>query len=253
MQAPSANQEAEFISLISHAFRSSLGKVKWYIEEIKEAKEIQHISPEICEALDAIDENNEHLLSLVNTVSAISHIDHGTILLLPQVTDVVRMIEDLIKRRSLYADRNEIHILFTKPESFPHILIDKFKLQELIDHLIENAIFYNKPKGTVTITLAGSDKKITLSIADTGIGIAASDQPKLFTKFFRTEQAARLNPEGSGLGLYVVKGYVTLLDGTIHVESTSDKGTHVTVTLPISQREESHEERRGDNEKDTHY
>ncbi len=109
----------------------------------------------------------------------------------------------------------------------------------MIENLIINAIEYTESSGTVNVSLKKVDNAILIKIADTGIGISDSDQKKLFDKFFRTEKAVEHNPEGSGLGLYVVKSYVEGWGGKITIESALGKGSTFTISLPIAQKKNS--------------
>jgi len=143
----------------------------------------------------------------------------------------------------ILADKKKIQLhLHVKNHSIPKIKVDVMRFREVIENLIGNAIEYSLKPGTVDITLSKKDKDIVISVEDTGIGISNSDQKKLFSKFFRSETAIKHNPEGSGLGLYVVKSYVEGWSGKIVVKSSEGKGSKFTVYLPISQKKSSKKE-----------
>jgi signal transduction histidine kinase len=111
--------------------------------------------------------------------------------------------------------------------------IDALRFHEVVENLVNNAIEYTRDGGTVDVNLKKIKDIISVSVKDTGIGISEGDKEKLFTKFFRSEEAVKSHPEGTGLGLYVVKSYVERWGGKIDVESVYGKGSTFTITLPI--------------------
>jgi signal transduction histidine kinase len=110
------------------------------------------------------------------------------------------------------------------------------RLHEVIENLITNAIEYTASAGTVQVTVIAKDTFLDIQIKDAGIGLSEQDTKKLFTKFFRSEEAVKYNPEGSGLGLYVVKSYVEGWGGRISVISKKGVGSTFTVSLPMGQK-----------------
>jgi len=104
-----------------------------------------------------------------------------------------------------------------------------------MNNLVSNAVKYNNTGGTVTITVDCNDDEFTISVADTGIGINASDKEILFEEFSRIKNDKTRNISGSGLGLSIVRKVVELYHGVINVESVPDKGSVFTVKIPILQ------------------
>jgi signal transduction histidine kinase len=102
----------------------------------------------------------------------------------------------------------------------------------VVTNLLGNAITYNRPGGSIEVTLSEEDGAAVLRVADTGIGIAAENLPHLFERFYRVDPARSRAAGGSGLGLAICKSIVEGHGGTIDVESTAGVGTTVTVRLP---------------------
>jgi signal transduction histidine kinase len=100
--------------------------------------------------------------------------------------------------------------------------------------LINNAIKYSHEGGTVTLRVFGVDDSLQIEVADTGIGIPAADQDRVFEEFYRSEEARKLTPDGTGLGLSIVRTIAEAHGGTVTVESAVGVGTKFTVTLPLS-------------------
>jgi signal transduction histidine kinase len=106
----------------------------------------------------------------------------------------------------------------------------------VFQNLIENAVNYSNPESSdavVTVVTRTQDDNIIIEIADSGIGIPESEQSKLFARFYRASNAIKFAPNGSGLGLYIVKSIIQIFDGTINFSSVQNKGTTFTITFPI--------------------
>ena len=105
-------------------------------------------------------------------------------------------------------------------------------IYHIIFNLVENAIKYNLPDGSVTVTVRGSEQTCTLLVEDTGIGIPEADRPNIFARFYRVDKARSRASGGSGLGLSIVHDAVTLYGGTVEVDCVQPHGTRFTVTFP---------------------
>ena len=131
-----------------------------------------------------------------------------------------------------------VSVFFEKPDQPIIVTFDEQKLGIAISNLIDNALKYNVPKGSVTVNLrlVLNQPYAEVSIKDTGVGIPPEDIKKLFTKFFRAENVMQFETEGSGLGLFVVKNIIERHGGKIWVESELNRGTTFHFTLPTDAR-----------------
>lgn len=231
--------KTEFVSLASHELRTPLGIAKWYLEAIKDDAYFKNASQKINDYFNEIYKSNERLISLVRDLLSVSRIDQRRIKDNPQKTDVIQLIKDVVRETSLVATAKNIKLdLAVKPDSLPVLFIDPFRLHEVVENVIINAIEYNVPFGSVKVIVnKKTDDVLLVSIQDTGIGLSPKDQSKLFTKFFRSEKAVAKNPNGSGLGLYVVKSYVENWGGQLLVESREGKGSTFNITIPFNIKE----------------
>ena len=116
----------------------------------------------------------------------------------------------------------------------PHLAVDPARMAQLLGNLISNAVKFTRKDGKVEVTLAVEGDEAVLSVADTGIGIPAADQERIFERFFRTEAATRRMIPGSGLGLTISKAIVEAHQGTIIVRSDEDHGSTFIVRLPLA-------------------
>ncbi len=110
---------------------------------------------------------------------------------------------------------------------------DPDKVSIILQNLLENAIKYSHNEGTVTVTITPTTENITISVADSGIGIPDDAQEHIFTKFFRADNAKELKKEGTGLGLFTAQRIAEKHDGTLTFESKTGQGTTFFVQLPI--------------------
>lgn len=124
---------------------------------------------------------------------------------------------------------------------------DQWLITQLLVNLLNNAIKYGRPGGSVTVSAEGNDWKTVIRIADDGIGISSQDLPHIFERFYRADRAR--NRTGSGLGLSIVQWIVQVHHGSIAAESELGKGTTFSVTLPRRQGVELPETRTGKGKK----
>lgn len=229
--------KSEFVALASHQLRTPLGIMKWYLEALgnedyfgKSPTVIQKYYEEICKS-------NERVLSLVRDLLSVSRIEQGRIKNMPKPADLIQIIKAIVEQLQIVAHKKNIDLHLTvQNNKIPSINIDILRFHEVLENLIANAIEYTMPTGSVDVAINKIDDTIFISVKDTGIGISEADQKKLFTKFFRSEKATGHNPEGSGLGLYVVKAYVEGWGGKVSVESIDGHGSTFTLSLPIIQK-----------------
>jgi two-component sensor histidine kinase len=131
------------------------------------------------------------------------------------------------------AEEKQVSIVFQVEEPLPHIMGDEKLLDELFTNLISNAVKYTPPGGQVRVFLGKEDQnRVRLEVVDTGIGIPDEARPRLFTEFFRADNAKEFVDEGTGLGLAIVKEILDFLRGTIFVESKVGQGTKIRCLLP---------------------
>jgi len=229
--------KTEFVSLASHQLRTPLGITKWYLEALSQNSYLLKSPPEVLNYFDEIRKSNERVLSLVRELLSVSRIDQGRVKNMPKETDIKSVVKEVIHQMQIIARKKKINLdLIIHNGDIPQINIDALRLHETVENLVGNALEYTNSKGKVTVTLRRIGDTVSISFQDTGMGISEGDRKNLFTKFFRSEEAIKNNPEGSGLGLYVVKSYVEGWGGKITVESIYSKGSTFTITLPIIQK-----------------
>jgi PAS domain S-box-containing protein len=226
--------KSEFVSLASHQLRTPLGIVKWYIEALKNEECFIKAPRKIKKYINEIEKSNERVLSLVRDLLSVSRIEQKQFKTSPQFVNITHIVKEIREQMNILAHKKKLHLHLTiSTQKIPLINIDPLQFHEVLENLIANAIFYTLSPGSVKVIVTKTEKNVMIQVKDTGIGISATDQKKLFTKFFRSEKAILHNPEGSGLGLYVVKSYVENWGGKIFFTSLEGKGSTFTINLPF--------------------
>ncbi|MFH1491663.1 MAG: GAF domain-containing sensor histidine kinase [Pseudomonadota bacterium] len=148
--------------------------------------------------------------------------------------DIKTLVRGYINLYKSHASEKNLELKFEIAESVPKIMADDKLLDELCTNLISNAIKYTPPGGRIDVALVFEDPEtIRFEVSDTGIGIADEDIPRLFSEFFRADNAKTHEEEGTGLGLVIVKEILDRLRGTISVKSKVGEGSRFTCLLPI--------------------
>ncbi len=221
----------EFVSLASHQLRTPLATINWYVEELLAAK--KDLGTKNAHYLDQVYVASHRMVGLINALLNTSRLELGTFAVEPKDIDFVESISQVIKDLTGGVKEKQITLKKDYKKSLP-ISADPKLLGILIQNLLSNAVKYSKPKGTVTIKLSHNKDGYTFSVKDNGCGIPASQEDKIFSKLFRADNARSLDPDGSGLGLYIVKSILDAVGGKVWFESVENKGTTFFLSLPAA-------------------
>lgn len=222
----------EFISLASHQLRTPATSIKQYLGLIIEGF-AGETDPKQLEFITKAYDSNEHQLSIVNSLLQVAQIDAGKVNLHKVPTDLKKMLHDVIDEHTENFSKRQQHLTVHIPKNLPKLVIDPHYLRMAFENLVDNASKYTPEKGSITIKAQSEDGQLCVSVADTGVGIAADSISKLFEKFSRIPNILSDTVGGSGLGLYWVNKVVALHGGRIEVLSEVDKGTTFNVYLPL--------------------
>lgn len=225
--------KSEFINIISHQLRSPIVNLNWASDIL--FSNHKGISYEIKqEFVPVIRENIERMTELINELVLVSKIEMGKKILQLQDVDLPKLIETIIFNFKPLIAKKNIRINFHKKGDFSKTFrTDFLKMKMIVENLVENAIRYTPLDGCIDIFLTLSlNKKAILKISDTGIGIKKDDYQMIFKKFCRSEKAKKMNTQGLGLGLYIVKTFTGQLGGRISFNSKVNKGTTFIVEIP---------------------
>ena len=233
----------EFISMASHQLRTPLTTIKGYLSMMLEG-DAGPISPGQKDFVQFAYDASERMVNLISDLLNISRLNAGRFLIQRTPTDMVQMIGEEVHQLQNHADAKHIKLIFDKPDHpLPPAEIDENKTRQVIMNFIDNAIYYTQ-KGEVKVTLEQTGDMVHLEVHDTGIGVPEAARRKLFTKFYRAENAQTVRPDGTGLGLYLAKRVIQDQDGTIIFNSVEGKGSTFGFELPFKPKPVKHEDKK---------
>ena len=177
--------------------------------------------------------NGRQLLHLINDALEISRYKAGKMQLKPTPTDVCAVIDSVIEVLQPLAQRKELPLSINCAHDLKPVVTDTLRLQQVLINLISNAIRYTESGEIKVICQMLTNQQLAITISDTGVGIAPTDQAKIFAPFYRAIQNGHYNPDSTGLGLTIVSQLVELLQGEIQLVSHVGKGSAFTVVLPL--------------------
>ena len=227
--------KSEFISLASHQLRAPLTVIKGYVSLVSEGS-FGTVTLKTQEALAKVFFSTQQLVKLVNDLLDLSRMEAGKIHYDIKPTVLAQLIERTVQEFQQNAVQKNITLAFENhaPQALP-LSIDPDKISQVITNLVDNALKYSPAQGSVAVSLEQiGNQALQMRVRDSGMGIKAEDIARLFTKFVRTEEARKMDPNGSGIGLYFAKNVVEDHHGKLWVESDGvGKGSTFIVELPI--------------------
>ena len=216
------NLRREFTANVSHELKTPLTSISGFAEIIQDG----FVKPEdIKKFAGKIFVEAQRLIALVGDVIKISQLDEGCLPYQKEETDLYVLAKDTLERLRDPAKRRQVS-LFLEGE---HAVLATTQpiLEEVLYNLCDNAIKYNHPNGKVTVTVLNGKNTVSISVADTGIGIPSADQARVFERFYRVDKSHSKEIGGTGLGLSIVKHGAAYLGAKVELDSQLDKGSVV--------------------------
>ncbi len=217
-----------FFSNISHEFRTPLTLMLNPLEELLGKSEL---SNGLRDNVDTAHRNALRLLKLVNTLLDFSRIESGRQQAVFSKVDLSELTEGLVSNFRSLIEKGGLQLIVECETVGNPVYVDKHMWEKIVFNLLSNALKYTL-KGTIRVELRDHGNTVELSVADTGIGIAEKELPRMFERFYRVPGSAGRTHEGTGIGLSMVQELVKMLGGSIHVESVVGIGSTFTVSLP---------------------
>jgi two-component system phosphate regulon sensor histidine kinase PhoR len=222
----------DFVANVSHELRTPLSIFRGYLETLLD--DPQQPPGELLRILEIMERHSDRLNALVEDVLSLARLESpGTELDLSEV-HLGELLHSIMRdwEKRFAAAQLKTHLNF--PGDLPLLSADESRLQEVIYNLLDNAVKYSQPGGTVSLRAAMAGDRVRISVADQGVGIREADLPRIFERFYRADKGRSRGLGGTGLGLSIVKHIVQLHGGSVEAESEPGKGTTISVLLPVS-------------------
>ena len=220
--------EYEFTSIVNHVFRTPITSILWSTKEIEKDITIN----ERLSYLQNITTSANKVLDILDIFAGIQDI-RSTVGYKFEATSVRDMVEKAMVKYKEEISKKNITFQVSTFKDVPLITLDTKKIGFVIESVIENAIIYSQTGGKVIIDCISDKGKLSIYVADSGIGLDTKDKYKIFSKFYRGKRAASLYPDGTGLRLYLAKIILKRHSGKIYAKSKGvDKGTTIIIELP---------------------
>jgi signal transduction histidine kinase len=226
--------KGDFVSIATHQLRTPLSAIKWTLSILLNG-DFGPLNNEQRTLLMKAYESNNRMIVLLGDMLLADQIDAGKLKILQTATRLPDLIDNVLLEIRPIGNQKNVGIEFAQSgTSMTPVRIDSQQMRAVVQNLLENAIKYSKPGGVVEVSIEERGDRALLIIKDNGIGIPRDSQKNIFKRFFRAPNARIVETDGSGLGLFIVKGIVERNHGTISFTSVENEGTTFRVELPLS-------------------
>ncbi len=229
----------EFVALVSHELRTPLTSIRGYLELVLDNAS-GDLTDEQRQFLTVVERNSDRLQRLVGDLLFVAQVDAGRLELELGHLDAAEVGAEAVEAAKPAADQKRLELRLTG-DPHAYLVGDRARLAQLVDNLVSNAIKFTPAGGRVEVNVRNGAGSVTIEISDSGMGISAHEQERLFQRFYRTASATSQAIPGTGLGLAISKAIVDAHEGTIKLESGKGNGTTFRITIPtnIKQMEEA--------------
>ncbi|MCG3116174.1 MAG: ATP-binding protein [Candidatus Manganitrophus sp. SA1] len=224
--------KSDFVSKVSHEFRTPLTSIKGFIEILLSYQDIAAEKQQ--EFLQIINQESDRLIRLINDVLDISKIEAGKIAWRVEPLDLVDLIDSTVRATHSLVDPKKIALLVEIEPDLPPVLGDRDHLIQVLNNLLSNAIKFTERGQIALFARRSGENEILAGVRDTGIGLPQSETTKIFNKFYQVARPEKGLPKGTGLGLAICREIISHLNGKIWCESAPGEGCTFYFTLPTA-------------------
>lgn len=225
--------KSEFVSLASHQLRTPISSMQWNLE-LMSSPQFGTLTSEQGQYLGKIENGLIRMSLVIEDFLSVSQLELGTKPVTFENVSLVEFFDEIYDEFSGRISDKNIRFIKQYDERISTIETDKRLMHMAVSNLVSNATKYTPENGEVTVRYVSGTDTITISVTDTGVGIPTDEQEHLFNKFFRASNVQKQIPDGTGLGLYIVKLAIEKLGGKITMKSKENVGTAFDIVLPYS-------------------
>ena len=215
---------------VAHELRTPLSNIQGYLEAIRDG--LVDPTPE---TIDTIHGQALHLSRLVEDLRLLAQVEAGALQLQMSPTRIEELLQASVEAVRPRADAKGIDLSLDAEPSLSMADLDATRISQVIGNLLENAITHTPEDGRVEVSARTHDGAVEIAVADTGLGMAPEDLPRLFDRFYRADPSRDRSTGGAGLGLTIARRLVEAHGGTIEAESELGQGSRFTIRLPTAQ------------------
>ncbi len=224
----------DFVANVSHELRTPLTTVKSYVETVLDEEET--LEPKLRRRfLTVVNEEVDRMTRLVRDLLQLAQLDAGQAQINRQIVYLPDLAQKVMDRFRVQTQRGQIAIEFHAAQAVPPVSADRDRLDQVLANLISNAVKFTPPGGRIQVSVtAAADAMVKTTICDSGTGIPAEDQPRIFERFYRVDKARSRSLGGTGLGLSIAQQIIEAHGGRIQLASVVGEGTTVSFILPAA-------------------
>jgi two-component system OmpR family sensor kinase/two-component system sensor histidine kinase BaeS len=216
-----AKQRRDLMADIAHELRTPLSVIQGRLEGL-----LDGVYPRDDQTIGQVIDETRLLARLVEDLRTLSNAESGTLHLQKEPTDLAVLIQDVVGALSVEARDRRVAVGLDAPADLPLVVVDQLRIREVVTNLISNALNHTPAGGTISVSAAVVNNRISVAVTDTGPGIAPEELPKIFDRFYKGRSSS-----GSGLGLTIARNLVAAHGGTIGAKSPPGRGATVTFTI----------------------
>jgi signal transduction histidine kinase len=221
----------EFVSMASHQLRTPLTSIKGYLSMVLDG-DAGEITDTQKKMLGQAFFSSQRMVYLISDLLNVSRLKTGKFVIETKPVYLPDIVESELDQLYEGANAKDLKLSFTKPKTFAMMNLDDMKLRQVIMNFTDNAIYYTPSGGKINVELKETDKSVEFIVKDSGIGVPKDQQHKLFTKFYRADNARKARPDGTGLGLFMAKKVIIAQGGSMIFESKLGKGSTFGFSFP---------------------
>jgi signal transduction histidine kinase len=219
----------DLVANVSHELKTPITAIRAHLENLLDGVEQPDPS-----TLQVMLSQSERLGRLVEQLLDLSKLESGEVPLQKEEVPLASLVRQVISEIGVARSDRGVTVGEAIPDGLPAVEADRERVHQVLFNLVDNAVRFTPPGGAVTVSADRHNGSVEVSVADTGVGIAPQDLPRLFERFYRVDQARSREDGGTGIGLAIARSVVEAHGGHIHAESELGKGSTFTFDLPVA-------------------